>query len=96
VLSCERGDIRQSPDGLAVHTRDGVARIPVSAARSPRELLLDELHDAIVGERPALHDGRWALATLELTLAALESARCGREVALAHQCAPARRTGEIA
>ena len=96
VLSCERGDIRQSPDGLAVHTREGVTMIPVSTARSPRELLFDELHDAIAGTRPALHDGRWALATLELTLAALESARSGREVALSHQCEPSRRIGDVA
>ncbi len=90
VLCCERGDVRQVPEGLAVHTREGVATIPVPVARSPRELLLDELHDAIAGARQALHDGRWALGTLELCIAAIESARTGREVALAHQLPPAR------
>ena len=85
ILSCERGDIRQVPEGLAVHTRDGVTTVPVSAARSPRELLLDELHDAITGARPPIHDGAWALASLELCLGAMESGRSGREVALSHQ-----------
>ena len=93
VLSCERADVRQVPDGLEVHTREGISTIPVSAARSPRDLLLDELQDAIEGVRPAVHDGRWALATLELCIGALESARTGREIALLHQCAPARPVG---
>ena len=85
ILSCERGDIRQVPEGLAVHTREGVTTIPVSAARSPRELLLDELHEAITGARAPVHDGPWALASLELCLGAMESGRSGREVALSHQ-----------
>ncbi len=93
VLCCERGDVRQTPAGLAVYTREGITSIPVSVARSPREVLFDEFHDAIAGVRVAVHDGRWALATLELTLAALESSRTGREVTLQHQCAPARPMG---
>lgn len=91
ILSCEQGDVRQTPEGLAVHTREGLSAIPVSADRSPRDLLFDELRDAIEGVRPAVHDGRWGLATLELCIGALESARTGREIALLHQCAPARR-----
>jgi phthalate 4,5-cis-dihydrodiol dehydrogenase len=90
VLSCERGDVRQTPDGLAVHTREGVSHIRIPVTRSPRDLLFEEFHDAIQGVRPALHDGPWALATLELCIAAIESARGAREVALEHQCAPAR------
>ncbi|HET9576318.1 MAG TPA: Gfo/Idh/MocA family oxidoreductase [Usitatibacter sp.] len=94
ILCCERGDVRQVPEGLAIHSRDGASMVPVCVARSPRELLLDEFHDAIAGVRPAVHDGLWALATLELCIGALESARTGREVALAHQCAPARAVAE--
>ena len=36
---------------------------------------------------PPLHDGAWAMATLEVCLAILRSAREGREIALAHQVA---------
>ena len=90
LLSCERGDIRQVPEGLAVHTREGTAIVAVSAERSPRELLLDELHEAIDGIRAPLHDGPWALASLELCLAVMESGRSGREIALAHQVAVPR------
>ena len=85
ILSCERGDIRQVPEGLAVYTREGVKTVPVAVDRSPRELLLDELHAAIAGTRAPVHDGAWALASLELCLGAMESARVGREVALHHQ-----------
>jgi phthalate 4,5-cis-dihydrodiol dehydrogenase len=90
ILSCERGDVRQTPEGLAVYTRGGVSTIPVPAERSPRDLLFDEFRDALEGVRAPVHDGRWGLATLELCIGALESARTGREVALHHQCAPAR------
>lgn len=88
ILSCERGDVRQTPEGLAVYTRDGISTIPVAVDRSPRDLLFEELREAIEHVRPAVHDGRWGLATLELCIGALESARIGREVVLRHQCAP--------
>jgi len=49
--------------------------------------MLDELYQAVVSDTPALHDGRWGMATLELQLAVLESARERREVLLSHQVA---------
>ena len=73
-----------------MHTREGTRIVPVSAERSPRELLLDELYEAVDGIRAPLHDGPWALASLELCLAVMESGRSGREVALAHQVAVPR------
>jgi phthalate 4,5-cis-dihydrodiol dehydrogenase len=85
LVSGERGDIRQSPDGLLIYTREGVTELPLPADTSPRERVLAEFHDAITGRRPALHDGRWGLANLELCLAALRSSREGREIALTHQ-----------
>lgn len=85
LLACERGDVRQTPKGLAIHTHDGVREVEISTARSPRDVLFDELEAAIDGSRAPLHDGRWALATLELSLAAMESSRQGREITLEHQ-----------
>jgi phthalate 4,5-cis-dihydrodiol dehydrogenase len=85
VLSCERGDIRQSPTGLLVHGAQGRREIEVSLERGPRDLVLDEFHAAIEGRCPALHDGRWGLANLELCVAAVESSRSGREVGLREQ-----------
>ena len=42
----------------------------------------DELYDAIVDGKAPLHDGPWAMATLDVMLAMLRSAREGREIEL--------------
>jgi phthalate 4,5-cis-dihydrodiol dehydrogenase len=49
--------------------------------------VVDELYDAIVHQRAPLHDGKWAMATVEVCLAILQSAQEQREIALAHQVA---------
>ena len=87
LVSCERGDIRQAPQGLRVHTLDGVHEIAVPLQRSPRERVLDEWQAAIGGAAPALHSGAWGLANLELCVAALASAQGGCEVTLHEQVA---------
>lgn len=90
VVSCERGDIRQSPRGLYVYSADGRNEIVLTTDKSPRDLVLDEFHDAMTGARPPVHDGRWGLANLEVCIAAIESSQSGREIALQHQVASPR------
>jgi phthalate 4,5-cis-dihydrodiol dehydrogenase len=85
LVSCERGDMRQAPNGLRIHTLDGVKEVVVDVQRSPRERVLDEWQAAIHGHAPALHSGAWGLANLELCVAALQSAHSGREVMLQEQ-----------
>ena len=85
LVSCERGDIRQAPNGLRIHTPDGTRELPLPLQRSPRERVLDEWHAAITGAAPALHCGRWGLANLELCVAALQSSRTASEVRLHEQ-----------
>ena len=46
---------------------------------------IDELYAAAISGTPPLHSGEWGLATLEICLAILESARTGQEVALRAQ-----------
>lgn len=87
LVSCERGDIRQSPDGLYVYSEAGMSELVLPVDRSPRDLVLDEFHAAICGLRPALHDGRWGLATLEICVAALLSSSSAKEVRLREQVA---------
>jgi phthalate 4,5-cis-dihydrodiol dehydrogenase len=87
LVSCERGDIRQSPTGLLVYTRDGCQEIVLPTDRSPRDLVVAEWHDAITGAAPALHDGRWGLANLELCAAAIASSAGATDIALKHQVA---------
>jgi phthalate 4,5-cis-dihydrodiol dehydrogenase len=88
LVSCERGEVRQSPDGLFVYTDEGMSSLKLRTDTSPRERVIAEFYDAITGRRPALHGGRWGLANLEICLAALQSSRDGCEILLTHQCAP--------
>ena len=85
LVSCERGDIRQSPDGLFVYSDKGREAIALPSDRSPRDLVLDEFAAAISGKAAPIHDGRWGLANLEICLAAIESSKSGKAVELAHQ-----------
>jgi phthalate 4,5-cis-dihydrodiol dehydrogenase len=87
LVSCEKGDIRQSPRGLYVYSVDGREEIVLPNDRSPRDLVLDEFHDALTGRRKPVHDGRWGLANLEVCIAAIESSRTGQEITLRHQIA---------
>jgi len=87
LLSCERGDIRQSPNGLFVYSEKGREEIALPNGRSPRDLVLDEFADAISGKSRAIHDGRWGLANLEVCLAAIESSKSGKAIELRHQVA---------
>lgn len=85
LVSCERGDIRQSRGGLYVYSQSGREEIVLPTDRTPRDLVLDEFHDAISGVRPPVHDGRWGLANLEICTAAIKSAQEGREIELEFQ-----------
>jgi phthalate 4,5-cis-dihydrodiol dehydrogenase len=86
LVSCARGDIRQSPDGLLVYSENGREEIVLPRDKGPRDLVLEEFARAIAG-RPTTHTGRWGLANLEACTAAIESARTGREIDLKHQVA---------
>ncbi len=84
LVSCERGDIRQSPDGLLLYGENGREEIALPRDKSPRDLVLEEFAHAIAG-KPVTHTGRWGLANLEVCTAAIESSRSGREIELKHQ-----------
>ncbi|MGB9368711.1 MAG: Gfo/Idh/MocA family oxidoreductase [Xanthobacteraceae bacterium] len=87
IVSCERADLRPMPDGVMIY-RNGTARLdPLPPPETPRAEVIDELYAAIVDGKPPLHDGAWAMSTLEVCLAMLQSAREGREVGLRHQVA---------
>jgi predicted dehydrogenase len=87
VVACERGVVRQSPDGLMVYGEQGPYEIPIQKGRTGRTAELMEMYDAVVEGRPLFHDGRWGLGTLEVCLAILESAASGADVAMKHQVA---------
>ncbi|MBI2766396.1 MAG: Gfo/Idh/MocA family oxidoreductase [Chloroflexi bacterium] len=85
VVSCERGDVRQSPGGLHVYGDEAEWEIAVPPIPNGRDVLLEEAYAAVVQERAPAHGGAWAKANLEACLAVLESARTRREVRLQHQ-----------
>jgi phthalate 4,5-cis-dihydrodiol dehydrogenase len=87
IVSCEHGDIRQSPDGLLVYGDEQKWEVPLSANETPRDAVVAEFYDAVLYGRPTVHNGRWAKATLEVCLAVLNSARERREMKLSHQTA---------
>ncbi|UFN49174.1 Gfo/Idh/MocA family oxidoreductase [Roseomonas sp. OT10] len=85
LVSCERAALRPTPQGVMVHgdTERRFEALPPPAVA--RQEVAEELYDAVARGIPPLHSGEWGLATLEICLALLESARTGREVALRHQ-----------
>jgi phthalate 4,5-cis-dihydrodiol dehydrogenase len=85
IVSCEGGDLRQSPDGIFVYDENGRSEIDVPERGDGRAIMLDDFLRAIAAKRPPRHDGPWAQATLELSLAALASAEAGRELMLTRQ-----------
>jgi len=87
IVSCEGGDIRQSPTGLIVYGPDECTEIDIPRDASPHFSVASEFYEAVSGAAPARHDGRWGLANLEICHAALESAQRGQEVLLHEQVA---------
>jgi len=85
VASCERGDVRQSPNGLYVYGDEGRREIPVFGGRGTGMLEMKELYECLNDGTPIRHDGRWSLATLEVGTAIMQSGRERREIMLHHQ-----------
>lgn len=85
LASCERADLRPGPTGIAIHA-DAERRFePLPSPAIPRVEVIDELFAAIREGKAPLHSGEWGMATLEICIAILESARTGRPVELRHQ-----------
>ena len=87
IASCEHADLRPLPEGVWIYA-DGERRLEaLPAPQVQRAEVIDELYAAVVDGQPPLHDGAWALATTEVCLAILESARAQREITLRNQTA---------
>ncbi len=84
LASCERGDIRQSPDGLYVYDNDGRREIVFDNTGHGRGEL-SEMRDAIREERATFPDARWGMASLEVILGIMESSKEHKEIELSHQ-----------
>jgi phthalate 4,5-cis-dihydrodiol dehydrogenase len=85
IVSCERGDIRQSKYGLYVYDNDGVHDVDIELEDNAGFAELEELYNSVVLDQPTFHTGAWGMATLEAVLAIMESAKERREIMLTHQ-----------
>jgi phthalate 4,5-cis-dihydrodiol dehydrogenase len=85
IVSCERGDLRLAADGVHVYGDDGRRFEALPVPEVPRGEVIDELWAVLRAGEAAWHDGRWARATTEASLAILRSANEGREIALTQQ-----------
>ncbi|HEX4522642.1 MAG TPA: Gfo/Idh/MocA family oxidoreductase [Casimicrobiaceae bacterium] len=85
LVCCDHGDVRPTPEGVMIYG-DGEKHLEtLPKPRVPRAEVIDELFAAVVSGRKPVHDGRWAMATLEVCLAMLQSARERRDIVLEHQ-----------
>ena len=87
VAGWERGDVRQSPNGLYVYGDGGRREVPVIGGRGTGMLEMKEMFECLTAGTPIAHDGRWALATLEVGAAIVQSGSERREIRLRQQCA---------
>jgi phthalate 4,5-cis-dihydrodiol dehydrogenase len=87
LVSCDRADLRPLPSGVMIYgdTEQRLDALP--PPQVARAEVIDELYEAVVLGRAPLHNGEWSLATMEVCLAILQSAKEGREIALRHQIA---------
>jgi phthalate 4,5-cis-dihydrodiol dehydrogenase len=81
LVTCERGDIRESPEGLVVYQHGARHDIPVEDEQRG-EAELHELYEAVRHGRPLIHNGQWGEDTLRVCLAIHESARSRTEILL--------------
>lgn len=87
LVSCERGDMRPSADGVLIYDDRGKREIALPPARAfpNKDNVIGELYDAVVLGKPALHDGRWGMATVQASLALIVSSRERREIPLTQE-----------
>ena len=85
LACCERADLRLLPDRVEIFADGGRSTLPLPPPRPPRREVWDAFYTAITTGVMPTQTGGWGLATMELCLAILHSAREGREIALAHQ-----------
>jgi phthalate 4,5-cis-dihydrodiol dehydrogenase len=90
MVSAEKGAMRASPHGVFVYDEDGKHDVDLSAKSTGpggRRGELVEFHKAVEEGKAPFHDGLWGMATLEVALAIMESARERKEITLTHQVA---------
>jgi phthalate 4,5-cis-dihydrodiol dehydrogenase len=87
LVSCERGDIRQTPRGLKIYGDEEQREIELPVDLYPKADIEVMYQAWLIDEPLRYHDARWGRATLEVCLAILQSGREHREVHTSKQTA---------
>jgi phthalate 4,5-cis-dihydrodiol dehydrogenase len=85
LVSCEKGALRQSPDGIFIYGETEKREVPLKKELRGRAAELMDLYNGVVNGQPVFHDGRWGMATLEVCLAIIESSKQGKEIQMSRQ-----------
>ena len=85
IASCEGADLRPFTDGVRIYGDLENSFEPLAPPLVPRGEVIDELVAAVCDKIEPLHNGEWSMATMEVCLALLQSAREGREIEMKHQ-----------
>ncbi len=90
VVSCEKGDIRQTPTGVLIYGDKENIEIPVAAGEGYNRrycaVEVDEMCRAIRDDTPVrIHDAYWGKATQEVVLGIIDSSNERREVFMKYQ-----------
>lgn len=85
IVSCEKGDIRQSPEGLIVYGEEEKYTVQIPMEETGRINVINELYEAVCKGVNPIHDGRWARANLEVCIKAIQSSKERKELYLNYQ-----------
>jgi len=86
VVSCEGADLRPTPKGIFIDSDHGHEFLELEIPKIPRQEVIDEFYDAVINGKELVHDGAWALGTLEVCLAMLKSSETQSTIRhLSHQ-----------
>lgn len=85
IVSCDRADLRLTPNGVWVYSDATRDFEPTPFSDVPRREVIDEVWAALREGASVRHDGAWARATTEACIALLTSARDDCDVALQWQ-----------
>jgi len=94
-VACERGMLMPAQWGLTVYGDDGPRELDLRPLQRPEPdpsgglsiAILEEFHAAVILGKPAYHTAAWGRATLEASLAVMQSAAERREITLTRQVA---------
>lgn len=90
MASCERADLRPTAKGVHVYADLAQHFEPVPVPAVFRAEVMDEFASAVLDGATPVHDGAWGLATMEVCLGILRSAKEEREILMQHQTGAGR------